>query len=590
MNVKRALCIILLFLLLFSTITAASADDDRSYTIDYAFIDLTVESNGLLHVDEQFDYAFDGEFNGVYRDIPLKSGESIDNIQVSAIGAYPVLKESDEDGQKHLKIYLYADEGHTKKIKDCEVSIFISYDMKNVVTLFNDIGGLQYKLWGDEWDVEVGGITATVTLPGDKNNTYFLNPEEYTTESSLDGNFITATTRNIPSGEIYELLVLMPLDDFDDATYAKHVNENGKDKILKNLNDSISGRNFWNSAYLIMGLLSILSPIGAIFTYLRYGREPKVDYDGIYERELPSNDPPEVINALINNKKDIGKPNIKGFEASIMNMIDKKAFKIFTEDNLNSDTRDLILTFNNEIREDLTASEKKIFDILKHFSYENSLNLSTLNKRFSSESEAEWFMDRFKEWEELVQNQIDTQYYFDDTGSTWISGISIGGIAFGIIFAILGFSTKLGNGLFALAGGIFLIIFSIAITYVPEDIFGKWTEKGRVFYLKWENFKKFLNDNSLIKEHPPESISIWKKYLIYGAALGVAEEVYKSMKLQVPNISDYDDGLFMYHYYGGYGLMYHAYHTSYSTVNSSSDSGGFGGFGGGSGGGGGGAF
>lgn len=90
MNVKKTFCIILLFLILFSTITFVSADDDRSYTINQAFIDLTVGNDGLLHVDEKYDYAFDGAFNGVYRDIPLKSGERIENIKVSANGAYPV--------------------------------------------------------------------------------------------------------------------------------------------------------------------------------------------------------------------------------------------------------------------------------------------------------------------------------------------------------------------------------------------------------------------------------------------------------------------------------------------------------------------
>ena len=167
MNVKKTFCIILLLLLLFSAVAAVSAGDDRSYSITQAFIDLTVENNGLLHVEEQYDYTFKGQYNGVYRDIPLKSGESIENITVAAEGAYPVLKESDESGQKHLKIYLYADEGHTKKIKDCDVSIFISYDMKNVVTLFNDVGGLQYKLWGDQWEVPVGSLSVYVTLPGD---------------------------------------------------------------------------------------------------------------------------------------------------------------------------------------------------------------------------------------------------------------------------------------------------------------------------------------------------------------------------------------------------------------------------------------
>lgn len=247
MNVKNAFTIILLFLILFSAVSAVSADDDRSYTIDRAFVDLTIGSDGLLHVNERYDYSFDGKFNGVYRDIPLKPGESIKNIEISADGAYPVLVQSDEGGYKHLKIYLYSDAAHTKGIRDCNVNIYISYDMVNVVTLFNDVGGLQYKLWGDEWDVGVGEVYVNVNLPGKTGNEYFLNPQEFNATSTLKGDTITAETYSIPEGDFYELLVLMPLSDFNDATYAKHVNQNGRDMIMKNLEDSVNGRNFWNT-------------------------------------------------------------------------------------------------------------------------------------------------------------------------------------------------------------------------------------------------------------------------------------------------------------------------------------------------------
>lgn len=590
MNVKKTFVIILLFLLLFSTLTLVSADDDRSYTIDQAFIELTVENNGLLHVDERYDYSFDGAYHGVYRDIPLKSGESINNIKVSADGAYPVLKESDDDGYKHLKIYLYSDAAHTKGIRDCDVSIYISYDMSGVVTLFNDVGGLQYKLWGDEWDVGVGSLSTIINLPGESGNEYYLNPQDYNESSSISGDTITAQRSYIPKGEIYELLVLMPIDDFTDATYAKQVNQDGRDMILKNLEDSINGRNFWNTSYIVLALLSILSPIGAIFTYFKYGREPKVMYDGIYERELPTNDPPEVINALVENRKDIGTPNMEGFEASIMNLIDRKIINLYSEESVDGKTNDLLLTFNHQKENELSSSEKILFNTLTHFANDNVLNLSRLNGELSSESHAEWFIKQIENWEASVKNKIDMDYYFDSNGSDMISFISIGGLVFGAILAILGFTTNLGNGIYSLIAGIVLVAFSLLIMRLDEDIFGRWTENGRVFYLKWRNFRKFLQDNSLINEHPPESIVIWKKYLIYGAALGVADEVYDSMKLQVPNISDYDDSLFLYHYYGGYGFWYSAYSTSHSTVNASSDSGGFGGFGGGSGGGGGGAF
>ena len=590
MNVKNAFTIILLFLILFSAVSAVSADDDRSYTIDRAFVDLTIGSDGLLHVNERYDYSFDGKFNGVYRDIPLKPGESIKNIEISADGAYPVLVQSDEGGYKHLKIYLYSDAAHTKGIRDCNVNIYISYDMVNVVTLFNDVGGLQYKLWGDEWDVGVGEVYVNVNLPGKTGNEYFLNPQEFNATSTLKGDTITAETYSIPEGDFYELLVLMPLSDFNDATYAKHVNQNGRDMIMKNLEDSVNGRNFWNTTYVVLGLLSILSPIGAVFTYLRYGREPKVDYDGIYERELPTNDPPEVINALVEDRTDLGTPTMKGFEASIMNIIDKKVFRLSPQENVDFDTRDLILTFDQDKKSELSESEKIVFNTLEHFANNNTLNLSMLNGQLSTEYEAKWFMSQLEMWEKNVENQINLEEYFDGTGSSMISFISVAGLVFGVIIAILGFTTELGNGVYALAGGIFLIIFSIAIMRLDEDIFGRWTESGRVFYLKWRNFKKFLKDNSLINEHLPESIVVWKKYLIYGAALGVADKVYDAMKLQAPNYVDYDDDLFYYHYYGGYGLMYSAFRTGQTTANPSSDSGGFGGLGGGSGGGGGGAF
>ena len=595
MNVKKTLCIILLIFILFSTITLVSADDDKSYSIDHAFIELTVGNNGLLHVDEIYDYTFEGSFNGVYRDIPLKTGESIDNITVTAEGAYPVTKVSDDDNKKHLKIYLYADEAHTKKISNTRVNVHISYDMKNVVTLFNDVAGLQYKLWGEEWDVGVGALTAIVHLPGNKDITYYLNPQEYNSSSSLTNDTISLTSNSIPSGEFYELLVLMPLSDFDDATYAKHVNENGKDKIMHNLEESVNGRDFWNTSFIILGLLSLISPIAAIFIYFKFGREPKVDYDGIYEREPPTNDPPAMVNALIDNSGEIGTPNMKGFEATILNLINKKVIELETRSDPNTNLKELYLKLHRDRTQDLAIHENTVIDILEMFSDSHDIvNLSSLNDDLSYESNAKLFMEEYKEWQQDVKHEYfdskQLETYFNNKGSSLMKIMGLIGLILGIIIFLLGLFTNLRNGVFAIGGGIALAVFSFIVMMLPEDIFGQWTEKGRVFYLKWKNFKKFLKDNSLINEHPPESIVVWKQYLIYGAALGVADNVYKSMKLQEKNISDYDDDLFLYHHYGGYYMMHEAFRTGESAANPSSDSGSFGSIGGGSGGGGGGAF
>ena len=273
MNFKKAVLILCLFFALFSAMAIVSADD--SYTISEADLELIVSSNGLLHVNEAYLYNFDGSFNGVYRDIPLKDGESIENVKVSAKGAYPVLKQTTANGKDHLKIYLYADAAHTQKIRDCSVTVFIEYDMKNVVTVFNDVGALQYKLWGEEWDVDVGRVHALIGLPNATGNEYYLNPEDLTYSSEIDGDTIEVDSNRISKGKYYELLVLMPVDDYSTSPYAKHVNEDGREMILKNLEESINSRNFWSTlTSVLVTLLLVFFPVSLAGTYLKYGREP----------------------------------------------------------------------------------------------------------------------------------------------------------------------------------------------------------------------------------------------------------------------------------------------------------------------------
>ena len=592
MKINKVLVILLISILLFSSVSPLAADDDRSYTIDDAIINLTVEKSGLLHVDEAYLYSFDGEFNGVYRDIPLKSGERVRNVKVTAEGAYPVLQETDDSGEKRLKIYLYADKAHTRKIKDCDVKIHISYDMENVVTLFNDVGGLQYKLWGDEWDVGVGHVKAVVNMPGDKNNTYYLNPSEYNKTSSMKGDTLTAETSSIPKGEFYELLLLMPLSDFDsDAPYAKHVDKNGREMIEKNLEDSIQSRAMWAMSFIALGLLSLLSPIIAVFVYLRYGREPDVAYEGIYERDLPTDDPPVFINAMMKSR-GLGDPDMEGFQATLLDLIDRKVISLDVQGG-DFSTKDLILKFEREDLKDLKRYERNLYNMLYSLSDGGVLNMSDLDSKLSSESSGKWFLGELDNFYESAKSEYLTEEtvsrYFNDRGSDIMMFLAIGGIVMAAIMLFLGLITNLKAGIYVLAGGAFLLVFSIALLFLPDDIFGQWTPEGRVFYLKWKNFKKFLQDNSLIKEHAPDSIVVWKKYLIYGTALGIADKVYESMKLKIPDYADYDDSVLVYHYYGGYHMMHTAYDTGYSAANPS-DSSGFGGLGGGSGGGGGGAF
>ena len=572
---------------------------NKDYSIENATIDIDVSEYGSIYVHEDYDYKFKGEFNGIYRDIPLKKNEEFSFFRVNVDGAYYNVEESDDGNGKHLKIYLYSDSARTQKIKDANVHVSYRYGLKDVILLYDDVGVLQFKLWDKYWDKGVNGLTAKVHFPGEKNNTYFINPKKYTKSSNLNGDNLTITANSIPKGEIYELLALIDHDDFyKNPISAKIMHGNGRDIVLHNLNDSLDEINFADFVLNIYRVLAILAPVGLIITYLRYGREPKVDYDGVYERELPSDDSPEFVSSMFGRYSFIGKPTRDGFKASILNIINKKVIDIDTQESDEIDSRDLLLTFNHDRKEDLTQSESIIFNTLSEFAKDNVLNLSTLKGKLKNTSKAKWFMGKYDAWTEQVKEENKSKFdkYFNRRGlriSRYIATISFfSGIV--LFFAAMLLPTP-DTRIEAAKMAAVIWITGIVAYLLPDDYFGSWTKEGRLVHLKWKNFKKFLEDNSLIKEHPPESIIIWKNYLIYGAALGITSKVYEAMKINVSDVSEYDnDGIFLYHSSGGFSTMDSAIETGYVTANPSSSGGGGsdggGSFGGGSGGGGGGAF
>ena len=164
---KKILGILFISLILFSSLTPVVAED-RNYSIDDYDIFLDILPNGLLHINESISYNFNGEFNGIYRDIPLKEGESIDNIEISlSNGIYGTYELLDTDEGKEIKVYLYSDAAMTQPIKDTSVSVFISYDMVNVTKIYSDTGEVQFKLWGDEWDQNAREFSAHIQFPSD---------------------------------------------------------------------------------------------------------------------------------------------------------------------------------------------------------------------------------------------------------------------------------------------------------------------------------------------------------------------------------------------------------------------------------------
>jgi len=112
-----------------------------------------------------------------------------------------------------------------------------------------------------------------------------------------------------------------------------------------------------------------------IIIYLLYGREPKIDYRADYEKDLPTDDPPAIVNAICSGgSKKVGLPDIGGFKATIMDLIDKK-YLIFQDvpadvENLRSDDSIFLAINPDKDTTSLWEFETTILDFLGEYEQE----------------------------------------------------------------------------------------------------------------------------------------------------------------------------------------------------------------------------
>ena len=594
MNLKNKTLIILLLVLFVLSISPVSAVD---YSLTGARVDLEVMDNGLLNVAEEIDYHFDSSANGVYRDIRLKKGQSVENLQVKVDGAYYRYEIIPQGNTERIKIYLYRDAAKTKKITSgTNVKVYLQYDMPKVVKVYNDVGEIQYKVWGEEWDEDLDYLYATISFPDNKKLEYWINPPSTDAQSQWEDNILYITSDGVSSGKYVEARAIIPLSEFSgDAAYAQHINKNAKDEIEKIQKDGESQQGFLNSIGSFMNYLLAIVLAVPLAIYYKFGREPKTDYQAIYEHEPPTKDPPAFVNALMESmSKDVGDLDQEAFQATIMDLINRGKLGVDSEEDTEF-TKSTFVTVKNT--DGLKRFEKDVIRILKAYELDGKISFSYMQDCLKSESQARAFQDKYDKWcENFKKDYLPEgvfEEYFDDTGAELLMFSGIGAIILGVILVGFSFIFDFKGSFITTIVGVLMGIIGIGSFFIPSGIPGKYTEKGKLFAEKWSKFKKFLQDYSLIKEHPPESIAIWNEYLVYATALGVADEVYKTMKMHVYNgLNDpsyTSNDLFMFYYLGGHNHLDSSFSTASSTI-SAADNDSIGGIGGGSGGGGGGAF
>lgn len=290
----------------------------------------------------------------------------------------------------------------------------------------------------------------------------------------------------------------------------------------------------------LSGLMFFASSI-PLFIYLYYGKEPKIDYNNDYVTDLPTDDPPAIVNALCGGgyPKKVGIPDLDGFKATIMDLIDRNCLILNTVPNPEDDVDSIFLEVNQDIdTTSLWEFELDVINFLQEYEQEGIISMEMISESLSHQNGAEFFKQTYENWVKKVKKTLSDEGSLNEAflreGDKLIKIFGIMGLILAIIGQILIFADE--TAAFCLVGISSMILGFLAVIslLLPEKIAGKWTNYGKEYYIQWQMFKKYIEDFSLIKDYSPESVKVWNRYLVYATALGVADGVRRSMELSLP--------------------------------------------------------
>lgn len=311
--------------------------------------------------------------------------------------------------------------------------------------------------------------------------------------------------------------------------------------------------------YLIIAALLLLGAFTPFFIYLKYGREPKINYDAKYETDLPTDDPPAIVNAICGDdfSKKVGIPNINGFKATIMDLIDRNylLLKDMQTDNENLDSSAPIFLEINP-NNDLTALwdfEARVLNFLESYEQDGVISMEMVSESLNYSNSAEFFKSTYEKWVDEVKQTLfedgKLKEAFLRKGDKYLKIFGILGLIIAALTLLFITGDPVPTAPYVSISSIILGVSALISILMPEKIAGQWTTYGKEYYAQWHNFKNYIKDYSLIKEYSPKSVNVWNRYLVYATALGSADGVKKAMELSLPECTLSETDLYMLHYY-----------------------------------------
>ena len=508
----------------------------KSYFYPEIKTDVYLQPDGTARIVQERTYSFNGSFSWAFVDLARKGSSGIELVGLEELtdgGWVPVTGLEVEDRARSV----YVRWGY--HAQDEERTFRLEYVVSGVVQRYEDVAVFYWKVIEDEHE-PVASAEIRVFPPGASPSLFKVyvhsRARPGTLEFSEAMDEADVVQHSIPGNAFVEVRVLAEPGLFDRAQqlpgkrYQRILDEEKRNFVLNNVMVFV---------VLPLGVLLMLAlpVVMVLYFYRRYGREPEVHYEAIYEHEPPRPAPPVAVPGITYQKIDKGtmyQPVMQGMFATLLDLANKGAVSVEeTKEGRKSKYRFVLKDreklerqdeFSRKVARfffsDVAGGDELTEEKLKKYAEGHSTELKTLLGGLADEGRA-WWETELKG--PLLDEQASRAY-------TRFSLLTTGVLVLGGFLVYLALRRVAGNAgplpiiLPAGVGVVELIVF----LGVGRSIL-RWQPYGLLEHLRWQRFKKFLEDFSAIEQAPVQLLAIWEHYYVYATVLGVAKEFLKNV-------------------------------------------------------------
>jgi uncharacterized membrane protein len=468
----------------------------REFWIEDFDATILIDGEGVVHVTEVIRFYFDGSFNGIYRDIPVRYN---DNLGFDYKLRLRVVAVTDLNGEA-LRYELSDTGGGRRRItawvpgaQDAARTVKISYRTERALRFFPEHDELYWNVTGTEWGVPIQAASATVMLPEgleeEPRVTAFVGHsgergEAWRARTTREREVSIETTRELAYGEGLTVVVGWPKGLVPEPGLAQRAGWLLRDN--------------WPLIipFLVFGLM--------FATWRRHGRDPDVGRSVMPMYHPPKDLTPAELGALVDERVDQ-----RDIVATVVDLAVRGYLRIeeTVEDGWFRDTTTTTFERLLPSRAELRPHEREVLAGL--FEKGKRVTLKDLENKFHER------LDPIRKhvYEELVEAG-----YFKRSPQTVRRMWTLFGVMTGFISLPFAISTgNLAAGVAGVASGVILIGFA---RLMPAR-----TRAGMHEWYAAKGFEEFLGrtEGDRLRELEVEP-SKFEAFLPFAMALGVAEQ------------------------------------------------------------------